>query len=160
MSKLSFDGHLENTISKAKARLTQLYSISNNNYGPPPHIMIRLYKIFVRPLFEYGSIPLITTTDMQLKQIETLQTKYIRYTLNLTFIKNEIALKYANLPTIKTRLKFLAYNYIKKNNSDKNQPIKEFIKTINPLSTGKTPYKIITQNTQPQSHIVQRSTTG
>ena len=39
---------------------TSHHAIYNQPYGPPAATMIRLYKTFVRPLFDYGHIATIT----------------------------------------------------------------------------------------------------
>ena len=71
---LTFLKHINITVAKAKSRAQQLHKIFNQHYGPSPSTMIRLYKIFIRPLFEYGHTATIPGTDNTLGIWETNQT--------------------------------------------------------------------------------------
>ena len=80
---LNFKEHINHIATIAKTRETLLYSIYNQKYGPSPNTMIRLYKIYIRPLFEYGSISTITASNTALKPWEINQIRYIKYILHL-----------------------------------------------------------------------------
>lgn len=109
---LNFKAHINRTLAIAKTRAILLYSIYNQKYGPSPATMIRLFKIYVRPLFEYGSISTITATTTAIKPWETIQTNYIKYILNLPNISNKNTLKFAYLPKIIIRINTLASKWI------------------------------------------------
>ena len=148
-SNLSFTPHVNIIASRAKARSTNLYKISTLKHGPPPTTMVRLFNIFVRPLFEYGHTATITTSKSCINKWEIIQTKFIRHILQLPNISNNTTLKYAYQPTIRTSINHLAlqwYNNIYINN---NTPIIHFIanhtKDYNSFDKYKTPLKIIKQ---------------
>ncbi len=108
--------------------------------------MIRLYKIFVRPLFEYGTIATSTATDNTLQPWESTQAKYIKHILNLPNISYENANKFANLPSVKDRNKHLLMKWYHKSttlNPTIQQFINEHAKDYNKFDKYKTPYKII-----------------
>ena len=109
--------------------------------------MIRLFKIFIRPLLEYGHITTITASTSALKPWETIQTKYIRYILHIPFISNITLRKYAYLPTIKDRLNKLTINWYKNIHKNNNTPIINFINThvknFHKMDKHNSPIKII-----------------
>ena len=111
---LSFRKHINIIASKAKTRATLLYSIYNQKYGPSPTTMIRLFKIYVRPLLEYGHISTMTASKSAIQPWEVIQTTYIRYILKIPKISNKITLKLAYLPSIRNRLNKLSINWYKK----------------------------------------------
>ncbi len=156
-SNLSFTPHINIIASRAKARSTNLYKISNLKHGPSPTTMVRLFNIFVRPLFEYGHTATITTSKSCINKWEIIQTKFIRHILQLPNISNNTTLKYAYQPTIRTRINHLAlqwYNNIYINN---NTPIIHFIanhtKDYNSFDKYKTPLKIIKQLKEQETQI-------
>ena len=144
---LNFKQDIKNIASIAKTRETRLYSIFNQKYGPSKQTMIRLFLIYIRPLLEYGHIATITTTDETLKQWETLQTRYIKYILDLPNISRVNTLKYANLTTIRTRLNKLALKWYKNLYTNNNTPMINFIdnetKNYNKMDKYNAPYKIL-----------------
>ena len=102
--QLSFQSHITQTKSKAKHRIMRLNTLHNTKYGPSHTTMIRLFKILVRPLLEYGHIASITAKPHLIKQWETIQTTYIRRILRIPRLHNNYTRKLANLPTIQDRL--------------------------------------------------------
>ena len=87
---LTFQKHINITATKAQTRAHQLYNIFNQHYGPSSSTIIRLYKIYIRPLFEYGSTATISATDNALAIWETNQTNYMKKsTKTPKYIKRE-----------------------------------------------------------------------
>ena len=107
-SSLSFKGHIKQIESKAKHRIIRLHTISNQSFGPSPATMIRLYKTFVRPLFEYGHIATISASTKNMNIWEGIQYRYIKNILQLPHISGANVAKFGNLPSIKHRLLHLS----------------------------------------------------
>ena len=84
--------------------------------------MVRLFKIYVRPLYEYGNIALITASPKATNKWEIQQTKYIRKALNIRKLNNNITRKLAYLPKITNRIQYLRHKYYHKN-KENNTPI-------------------------------------
>ena len=142
-NKLTFREHITKIKNRAQHRILRLHTIQNQQYGPSNKTMVRLFKMYVRPLFEYGNIALFTAQPNHIKPWEILQTKYIRTILNKTYLNNNNTRKFAYLPTIAYRLTELAHKYYNKNHIH-NSPINKFItNTIKQNSQKKTPYSII-----------------
>ena len=91
--------------------------------------MLRLYKIYTRPLFEYGSTATISATDNALAIWETNQTNYIKKVLRLPNISKENILKFGNAPTIRSRINDLTLRWYTNLYKNDNAPIIEFIDT-------------------------------
>ena len=77
--KAKFLGVTKLIATKAKHRIIRLHSICNQSYGPSPATMIRLYKTFVCPLFEYGHIATITASSKNINIWEGIQYKYQKH---------------------------------------------------------------------------------
>ena len=65
--QLSFKNHITQIKSKAKHRTMRLNTLHSTKYGPSHTTMILLFKIFVRPLLEYGHIATITAKPHLIK---------------------------------------------------------------------------------------------
>ena len=102
--KLSFTNHITTVKSIAKPRTIRLQSLHHSKYGPSNSAMVRLFKIYISSLLEYGHIATITANNRHMNQWESIQTSFIRHTFKLPIIHNNHTRKLANLPTITDRL--------------------------------------------------------
>ena len=107
-SSLSFKTHINLTASKAKHRIIRLHTIYNQSYGPSLATMLRLYKTFVRPLFEYGHIATITASFKNMNIWEGIQYRFIKNVLQFPHISRANVSKFGNLPFIQHRLLHLS----------------------------------------------------
>ena len=109
--------------------------------------MIRLFKIFIRPLFEYGNTAIITISDNNLAEWEQIQTNFIRYILNIPRVSNNMILKLGNVPTIRNRTNQLAVKWFNNLTIKNNTPILNFIndftKDYKKFDKYKSPHQII-----------------
>ena len=70
-----------------------------------PSTILQIYKQCVRPIFEYGSLSTITTSDMIISKIQRLQNKFIRLALRLPkYISVKLLHDSSGLPYVKDRL--------------------------------------------------------
>ena len=145
--KLNFKKHIKNISTQAKVRSTKLKSLYNQKYGPCKKTMIRLFKIFIRPLFEYGNTAIITISDNNLAEWEQIQTNFIRYILNIPRVSNNMILKLGNVPTIRNRTNQLAVKWFNNLTIKNNTPILNFIndftKDYKKFDKYKSPHQII-----------------
>ena len=145
---LTFNKHITIIRNRAQQRLNKLRNIYTSTHGPSPTTMIRLYKIYVRPLFEYGSAALVIA---DLEKWETAQNSYIKHILQLNHISNNRARQYTQLPTIKDRVTQLARQWHTKTTLSNTQTTKFEQQHIKEYITGDkywTPHKLITFNKQ------------
>ena len=54
--KLNFKEHILNLISRCRKRLNLMKALRGQSWGANPTILLYTYKVFIRPLLEYGSI--------------------------------------------------------------------------------------------------------
>ena len=82
-SQLNFKRHFEDMLDRCNTRYHRLRLPANKKWGPSPAILIPIYKQCVLPIFEYGSLSTITTSDYIISKIQRLQNKFIRLALRL-----------------------------------------------------------------------------
>ena len=77
----------------------------NKKWGPSPSTILLIYKQCVRPIFEYGSLSTITTSDTIISKIQRLQNKFIRLALRLPkYISVKLLHDSSGLSYVKDRL--------------------------------------------------------
>ena len=109
-SNLNFKEHFANIQSKATSRLNLFKLLVKN--GVENRILIKLYKMYVRPLLEYGSLSFLTAKISQLQQI---QNEFLRTSMRLpSYLRTDLLHQSAGLETIKDRLTSLNTNLMKK----------------------------------------------
>ena len=78
---------------------------SQQKWGPSPSTLIQIHKQRVRPIFEYGSLSTITTSDHSISKIQWLQNKFIRLILRSPkYICSKLLHDSSGLPCVKDRL--------------------------------------------------------
>ena len=82
-SQLTFQKHFEDILDRCNIRCNRLKLLFNQKWRPSSSTIIQIYKQFVRPIFEYGSLSTITTSDNIITKIQRLQNKFIRLALCL-----------------------------------------------------------------------------
>ena len=104
-SKLTFQKHFEEILGRCNTRYHPVRPIVNNKWGPSPSTILQIYKHCVQPIFEYGSLSTITTSDTIISKIQPLQNKFIRLALRLPkYISVKLLLDSSDLPYVKDRL--------------------------------------------------------
>ena len=98
--RLSFKPHFNEVEKKATSRLNVFKLLVKN--GIENEILIRLYKIYVRPIFEYGSVAFLPANTKCLQQ---LQNEFIRLSLKLPrYIRTSLIHEAAGLEMVEKRL--------------------------------------------------------
>ena len=77
-----FQKHFEDILDRCNTRYHRLRLLANKKWGHSPATLIQIYKQCVRPIFEYGPLSTITTSDY-ISKIQVLQNKFIRLALHL-----------------------------------------------------------------------------
>ena len=104
-SKLTFQKHSEEILWRCNSRYHRVRLIVNKNWGSSPSTILQIYKQCVRPVFEYGSLSTITTSDTIIRKIQRLQNKFIRLALRLSkYINAKLLHDSSGLPYVKDRL--------------------------------------------------------
>ena len=98
--KLSFKQHFTTIEKKATSRLNIFKLLAKN--GVENSVLIKLYKTYVRPLFEYGSIAFLPAN---MKRLQQIQNEFIRLSLKLPrYIRINLIHEAAGLEMVENRL--------------------------------------------------------
>ena len=100
-SQLKFKKHFEDILDRCNTRYHRLRLLANQKWGPSPSTLIQSYKQCIRPIFEYGALSTITTSDNIISKIQRLENKFIRLALRLPkslLIKHETTRNHPNPP--------------------------------------------------------------
>ena len=141
--KLSFSEHFSQIELKATTRLN-IFKILMKN-GVEANTMIRLYKTYVRPLFEYGSISFLPSHGI--KRLQSIQNEFIRISLKIPrYIRTSLIHEAAGMELVCDRICSLNSRLMKKMNSQTciAETITKSNNTI-PLNSFKSPLDILTQ---------------
>ena len=104
-SQLTFKKHFEDILDHCNTWYYDLRLLANKKWGPSPSILIQIYKQCVGPIFEYGSLSAITTSDYIISKIQRLQNKFIQLTLCLPkYVCSKVLYDSSGLPYVKDRL--------------------------------------------------------
>ena len=103
--QLNFKKHFEDILDFCNTRYHFLRLLVNKKWGPSPATMIQIYKQCVRPIFEYGSLSTITTSDYIISKIQRFQNKFIWLSPRLPkYICSKLLYASTSLPYVKDRL--------------------------------------------------------
>ena len=112
-TSLRFRDHIQALALKAEKRLNMLKILAWG--GTEPKTLIRLYKVFVRSVFEYGSICFLHCPDTTLNILQKIQNKAIRISLRLpAYTSIRLLHESSCLPTVKERLNELGQKILAK----------------------------------------------
>ena len=104
-SDFTFKKHFEDILGSCNARHNRIRLLTDKKWGPSPSTTLQIYKQCVRPIFEYGSLSTITTSDKIISEIQRLQNKFIRLALRLPkYISVKLLHDSSGLPYVKDRL--------------------------------------------------------
>ena len=104
-SKFTFKKHFGDILGCCNTRYQRISLLTHKIWGPSPSTILQIYKQCVWPIFEYGSLSTITTSDTIISEIQRLQNKFIRLALRLpNYISVKLLHDSSGLPYIKDRL--------------------------------------------------------
>ena len=102
-SNLTFQKHFEEILGHCNTRYHRVKLIKK--WGPSPSTILQIYKQCVRPVFDYGSLLTITTSNTIISKIQRLQNKFIRLVLPFPkYISAKLLHDLSGLPYVKDRL--------------------------------------------------------
>ena len=82
-SQLNFKKHFEDILDHCNTKHYCLRLLAHKKWGHSPATLIQIYKQCIRPIFEYGSLSTITTSEYIISKIQRLQNEFIRLALCL-----------------------------------------------------------------------------
>ena len=125
-SKSTFQRHFEEILGRCNTRYHRIRLLVNKTWGPSPSTILQIYKQCARPIFEYGSLSTITTSDTIISKIQRLQNKFIRLALRLPkYVSVKLLHDSSRLLYLKNRLLSCATKTLER--ISKNPLVKESI---------------------------------
>ena len=101
-SKFTFQKLFEEILGCCNTRYHRIRFLVNKKWGPSLSTILQIYKHCVRPIFEYGSLLTITTSDTIISKIQRLQNKFIQLALHLPkYISVKLLHNSSGLPYVK-----------------------------------------------------------
>ena len=114
-SKLTFQKHFEEILGRCSTRYHRVKLIVNKKWGPSPSTILQIYKQCVGPIFEYGSLSTITTSDTIISKVHRLHNNFIRLALRLLkYVSVKLLHDSSGLPYVKDRLLSCATRTLKR----------------------------------------------
>ena len=127
---LNFQYHVNYIAGRVAPRIQKLHSIYSPRYGPYIQTMIRLYKMFVRSLFEYGNTTTIMIKSTIIQKWEVIQIRFLKRIIQLPAYSNNQILVISNLPSIQECIAIVALKWYNKSYECNNKDVTEFIATV------------------------------
>ena len=104
-SQLTFKKHFEDILDRCNTRYHSLRLLANKKWGPSPSTLIHIYNQCIQPIFKYGSLSTITTSDHIISKIQQLQNQFIRLAFHLPkYICSKLLHDSSGIPYAKDRL--------------------------------------------------------
>ena len=108
-SKFTFQKRFEEMLGRCNTRYHRIRLLVNKKWGPSSSTLLQIYKQCVQPVFEYGSLSTITTSDTIISKIQRPQSKLIWLALRLPkYISVKLLHNSSGLPYVKDTLLFCA----------------------------------------------------
>ena len=141
-SKFTFQKHFEEILGHCNTRYYRITLLVNKKWGLSPSTTLQIYKQCVRPIFEYGCLSTITTSETIISKIQRLQNKFIRLALRLPkYISVKLLHDSSGLPYVKLSCATKTLERISKN------PLAEESITFNRVNPAwdrfPTPFSVI-----------------
>ena len=71
--RLSFNDHMKDLMAKVYRRLSLLKLLKGTNWGARPYTILKSYKCFTRPIFEYGALITGDLGESQVKKCRSFK---------------------------------------------------------------------------------------
>uniref|UniRef100_A0A6G5AC88 Putative tick transposon n=1 Tax=Rhipicephalus microplus TaxID=6941 RepID=A0A6G5AC88_RHIMP len=105
--KLNWSPHIEYITTKAQRAPGLLHKLSNRKYGLRRHTLITLYKMYMRPIMEFGCILFSGGPAYKTKPLVLLEREALRMCLGLPrFVAINVLYQEARLPTLLVDFEF------------------------------------------------------
>lgn len=106
---LSWCSHIESTLLKGERALGRLRRLAHSKSGMRRETLLILYKLYVRPILEFGCALYSGTAAYKLRPLYMLEKRALRLLLGLPrFVADTVLYLEAQLPTLETRFQLLS----------------------------------------------------
>jgi hypothetical protein len=80
-SRLLWNIHIDDVVSKAKQRCNLLRCVSGTSWGADTYCMLMMYKAYIRSIMDYGCVVYQTASKTQLNKLDCVQSLALRLCL-------------------------------------------------------------------------------
>ena len=141
-SALTFKSHYHTLANIACLRLLKLNSIFTSTYGPSTSTLIRLYKSYIRSLFDYGA-PATCVVSPHVQRIwEGVQTHFVTQALSIPCFIHDRKRQHAYLPPIHDRNLYLAKRWYRRTMLH-NSRVQDYVDNHTRTGSRNTPLELI-----------------
>uniref|UniRef100_L7LXP3 Putative tick transposon n=1 Tax=Rhipicephalus pulchellus TaxID=72859 RepID=L7LXP3_RHIPC len=106
--KLNWRMHIEHTATKASRAMGMLRRISNNRWGMRTDTLIMIYRMYIRPILEFGCALFSGAPAWKLRPLILVERQALRWCLGLPkFVANAVLYKESRIPSLSTRFKLI-----------------------------------------------------
>ena len=82
-NRMTFTKYFEEISECCNQKFHRLRMLVSKNWGPSPATILQIYKQYVRPIFEYGIVSIITVSETVITKTQKVQNSFIRLALHL-----------------------------------------------------------------------------
>lgn len=106
--RLSLKTHVDSLCERATKRVKLLYRLKGTGWGADSACVMKIYKMFIRPLFEYDAIDLAGCCKSRLAKLQIIQNWAIRIAFGQPrWSRISVLHELASIPTVTDRLESL-----------------------------------------------------
>ncbi|KAG7517000.1 hypothetical protein JOB18_046781 [Solea senegalensis] len=110
-NNMTWTKHINNLEQRANNRLNHLKALCGK-HGASPLTVIKVYRAYIRPLFEYYVPAWINISDNQLQRLEVIQNKALKLAHRLpSYISNHYIHIITGIQTVRQRHQVIALKY-------------------------------------------------
>ena len=111
-NRMTFTKHFKEILECCNNKFHCPRILVNKKWGPSPATILQIYKLCVRPIFEYGIVSTITVLEFVINKIHRVQNSFIRLALRLPkYVSARLIHEASGLPYVKERLITVGQNH-------------------------------------------------
>ena len=144
-NRMTFTKRFEEILERCNQKFHRLRILVIKKWGPSPTTILQIYKLCVRPIFEYWIVSTITVSESVINKIQRVQNSFIRLALRLPkYVSARLSHEASGLAYVRERLITVGQNDLVRMHAN---PFVDH--TINPARTDiawdryKTPISIL-----------------
>ena len=110
-------------------------------------MLVRLYKIYIQSIIEYGSLSFLAAPKQHITQLDKIQNEALRVCLHLpSYIRTPLLHEYGSIMTIQERLRALSNKLLSKmttHSPDVKKLVDNYNADENAFKSSKTPLEAL-----------------